>query len=169
MKSTNIAGLQITDFQCNQLNEKHINIDNIAKEPLTTIYKNSEVDDSSSYTVNIVAYIPHKIKNMEEKHLQSGFFLNSEKTIFLNYNGVLDVNTPIEKDNNNKALICRNFNIEFEYDKKNAKHFDAYQIKFDYKLTNTKQQSVEAVIVKLINEDPKTSRGTVVTVRNDDN
>lgn len=181
--SKTIAGLEISEPICIKVNEKH-NIPSIytSEEPLTTISKSSKCDHT--YTVNIMAHIPSELTSLKHLNLHSGFNLKvinakqlkeddfnakDDKMLFLNYNGIESINTSIKKNQNNNSVICRSFNLIYDCENIIHKNYDLYHIKFDYKLTTTNQQSVEAVIVKLINEDPETSRGTVVTVKNDDN
>ncbi len=181
--SQTIAGLEISEPICIKLNEKH-SIPSIytSEEPLTTISKSSKCDNT--YTVNIMAHIPCELTSLETLDLQSGFDLKTintkqlkeddfnakdDKMLFLNYNGIESINTSIKKNQNNNSVICRSFNLIYDCENIIHKNYDLYHIKFDYKLTTTNQQSVEAVIVKLINEDPRASRGTIVTVKDDDN
>ncbi|WP_346882194.1 hypothetical protein [uncultured Algibacter sp.] len=161
-----IAGLSLSTKFCHKINKEQIKSIYISEEPLTTIYKSQQ---EGAYTVNIVAYVPTSLKNLKDINLGSGIFLNEEKTLFLNYNGVSNVNTSVQKTNDSGVLLCREFNVEYDCDDQVLENYNLYHIQFDYKLLPKKFQSVEAIIVKLINEDPVTDRGTVTTVRDDDN
>lgn len=161
-----IAGLSATINFCNKLNNDPVKSIYISQEPLATIY-GSQKDDT--YTVNIIAHIPVNLNKLNETNVNSGLFLNKEKTLFLNYNGVCNIDTSVQKQDGSGVLLCRDFNIEYDSNEPVVDYYDIYQAQFDYKLADKNFQSVEAIIVKLINEDPETDRGTVTAVRTENN
>jgi hypothetical protein len=162
---TTIAGISITINFCRKINKEKIDLVYISQEPLATIYKGQQ---EGTYTVNIITHIPTLLKYLSGMNLGSGIFLNKEKDLFLNYNGVTNISTSIH-NNDSGIILCRDFNIEYDCKDQVIENYDMYHVQFNYKLLSEKIQSVEAIIVKLINEDPETSRGTVTTVRDDQN
>jgi len=159
-----IAGLSITLNFCHRINKEPIKSVFTSDEPLATIYKSQKKD---TYTVNIVAHIPVSTKNLTETNLGSGLFLDKNKTLFLNYNGVNNIDTSIFKSDQTGILLCRDFGIEYNSQDTIIEDYNLYHIQFDYNLFSESFQLVEAIIVRLINEDPETDRGTVTTVRKD--
>lgn len=160
-----IAGVSITLNFCKKINETPIPSDFRSKQPIVNIYKNTT--DQDIYVVNIVSYLPESLKALTDMDLNSGLILNKDATLFLSYTGVNIIKTSINKPDNG-ALLCREFNILYDFEDTYSENYNLYHIQFDYKLLSTNFQSVEAIIVHDINEDPETDRGTVTTVRTDD-
>jgi hypothetical protein len=176
-KQVIIAGLQLTKILCERVNDKSkpIPLSHISKEPATTIYK---TENEQVYRVNIMAHLPNNLSPLERhsetcNYIESGkrqvptagIILDNNDEIFLNYNGVSNVLTSVDKE----VILCRDFRIEFDCNDPIIEKFDLYSIQFEYKLLPKSFQSVEAVVVHLVNDDPETSRGTVVTLRDEDN
>ncbi|GAA4271037.1 hypothetical protein U6A24_03985 [Aquimarina gracilis] len=164
-----IAGISFTLNFCHKTNDTPIPSNFISKQPIANIYKSSISSDLKKYIVNIVAHLPENLQSLADLNLSSGLFLNEDKTIFFNYSGVSKVTTAVDKSDNG-VLLCREFNIEYdcEDEHEQIKNYNLYHIQFEYELLPKSFQSVEAIIVHDINEDPETDRGTVTTVRTDD-
>lgn len=166
MNNAIIAGVNITINFCKKVNGEPI--DNLyrSKEPSVSIYKS---ENEGAFTVNIMAFLPTKLKELPEETLNSGLILedtHKKPSLFLSYNGVVEVGTSVDKGGD--LLLCREFNVEYDSTEKMVEQYHLYHIQFEYKLASVKFQSVEAIIVKLVNEDPETDRGTVSTVRDSD-
>jgi len=159
--NTTIAGLSISTNFCHKINHKPLIHKDTSEEPLVSIYQGK---DDNTYHVSIITRIPVGLHTPNTIHVDSGLFLDKEKTLFLSYNGVKKVFTSVLK-NNDDPLLCRNFTIEYDYKPATIEFYDLYQIQFDYHFTNKDFQSVEAIIVKIKDEDPRTDRGTVTAVR----
>ncbi len=142
-----------------------ITLDYVSSEPIVNIYKGA---DPHPYIVNIMSYIPPNLNDIPEKDLNSGLFLSEDNTIFLSYTGVNMINTPITTTENLGKILCRVFNILYDCEDQTPSTYDLYHIQFEYSLLAKNFQSVEGIIVHDINLDPETDRGTVTTVRIDD-
>ncbi|GGX30304.1 hypothetical protein [Aquimarina muelleri] len=162
---TTIAGIHLTLNFCKKINEIPISLKYISNEPVVNIYKSI---NRKSYVVNIMSYIPLNPKSLSEIPLESGLYLDEEKKLFLSYTGVNNIDTAITNSKNNGTLLCRVFNIVYDHDNTVHDHYNLYHIQFEYKLLAEKFQSVEGIIIHDINLDPETDRGTVTTVRVDD-
>lgn len=164
MKSTTtIAGLSIALKFCKKVNDEPIHSIFASPEPLVTIYDNQNVN---AYTVNIAVHVPENLEPLNDANLAGGLFLTENKDLYLSYNGVRNVDTSVFKFEDG-ILLCRDFAVEYDSKEQLVENYDLYYIQFDYKLLPLHFQSVEAIIVKLVNEDPETDRGTVTTVRKD--
>ena len=165
MKSTTtIAGLSIAIKFCHKINNEPIKSVYTSEEPLVTIYDNQ---NSNTYTVNLAVHIPEDLEPMDELDLSGGLFLDENKELFLSYNGVRNVDTSVYKSQDAGTLLCRDFAVEYDSKEQIVENYNLYFVQFDYKLLPINFQSVEAIIVKLVDEDPETDRGTVTTVRKD--
>lgn len=171
-KQTTIAGLTISLNFCKKINVSPICVEEVSKgSPLANIYKDEKCSCSktSSYTVNILIHVPVDIESMDSLDLTSGLFIK-DKLLYLSYNGVNDIKTSINNDDNGK-VVCRVFGVDYYYDSKTkgaATDFDLYHVQFNYSFKNSNTQAVEAILVQGVNEDPETDRGTVTTPRDDD-
>ncbi|GAA3630653.1 hypothetical protein [Flavivirga jejuensis] len=163
---TTLAGISITLNFSNKLNDTPIKSVYTSSEPLVSIYK---TQTEGAYTVNIIARVPLSVISLQNSctPLSSGLFLNNEKTLFLNYNGVSNISTSVNKPN--EILLCRTFSVVYDSETKVNEDYDLYHIQFNYSFLSKNFQSAEAIIVKLNNTDPETDRGTVTTVRSDEN
>ena len=147
-KQVIIAGLQLTKILCERVNDKSkpIPLSHISKEPATTIYK---TENEQVYRVNIMAHLPNNLSPIERhsetcnyivsgKHQvpTAGIILDNNDEIFLNYNGVSNVLTSVDKE----VILCRDFRIEFDCNDPIVEEFDLYSIQFEYKLEPTMQR-----------------------------
>lgn len=154
-----LAGLDFVINFCNKINDKPIPLAEVPQQSLANIYPNPKGE--RHYIVNIISFLPLNLDVL--KNPSSGIFLNTEKTIFFNYNGVTDVKTDIDTENG--LVISRDFNIVYDSTETNPSEFDMYHIQLDYKIVSSSTQLVEAIVVHDKNLDPETDRGTVTTVK----
>jgi hypothetical protein len=166
-KAITIAGLEFELKFCKKINEKPLEDWEISRIPLANIYSSRDRD---TYTVNILSHIPVDFNTIKEHNQLHIDLLPKEKNkLFFSYNGVSVVKTSIYKLNEGDAILCRNFSIDYDSSKEEPIKYDLYHIKLHYRIVKNDGQSVEAIIVHDKNFDPETSRGTVTTVRDDDN
>jgi hypothetical protein len=152
-----LAGLDFVINFCNKINAQPIPLAEVPQQSLANIYANPQGE--RHYIVNIISFLPLKLDLLE--NTSSGLFLNEEKTIFFNYNGVTDVKTSIHTENG--LVVSRDFNIVYDSTDPIPSEFDMYHIQIDYKIASLRTQSVEAIIVHDKNLDPETDRGTVTS------
>lgn len=159
-----VAGLEFELKFCNKINDKPIEKWETSEIPAANIY-NSE--SSETYTVNILTYIPIDFKTIEG-YTQPHIDLLPEETnkLFFIYDGVSTVKTSINKSDENNIVLCRKFMIDYDSSNDEDTKFNLYHIKLHYRILNTNNQSVEAIIIHDKNLDPETSRGTVITTEN---
>ena len=160
-----IGGIDLTMRFCRKINQDSVPVNYISSEPIINMY---ESDSRKSFVVNIVSCLPAKLKSLSKMVLHSGLFLDDDKNIFLGYAGVNNIKTAISTHENSGSTSCRVFNIIYDNKSLMNDYYDLYHIQFEYKLRAKNFQAVEAVIVYDINTDPETDRGTVTTVRVDD-
>lgn len=157
-----IAGIFIDISFCNKVNAQPINLKNTSKEPLVNIY---EIDNKGIYTVNILSHVPQNLNQINDIDVESGLFLNEDKTLVLNYGGISSIETSVTNDSTNGKLPSRSFDIDYNCPDKDYQNFDLYHIQFNYRMTSANAQSAEAIIIHDVNLDPETDRGTVATIR----
>ncbi|NQX85753.1 MAG: hypothetical protein HRT67_07585 [Flavobacteriaceae bacterium] len=134
--------------------------------PLLTIYRNKS--KSNTYTIDIATFIKQDLDDVKEP--KSGFETLIENKILLTFNKdnpLVDVkpNNPI-RDKFISIPNCIKFTVEY-YSK--ASDFDFYYFQIDLTLEEKTFNKLEGVVIYNQNDDPETSRGTVTTVRDDDN
>ncbi|WP_438422341.1 hypothetical protein [Aquimarina macrocephali] len=152
-----LAGLDFVINFCNKINTQPIPLAEIPQQSLANIYANPKGE--RHYIVNIISFLPLKLDPV--KNASSGLFLNEEKTIFFNYNGVTDIKTSIHTESG--LVVSRDFNIVYDSTDPIPSEFNMYHIQIDYKIASLRTQSVEAIVVHDKNLDPETDRGTVTT------
>ena len=160
-----IAGLEFEIKFCKKVNEKPLQNWEISRIPLANIYNSSKSD---TYTVNIFAYIPTDFTVTKEPN-QSLIDLmpEEENKLFFSYNGVCAVKTSMSSIEESKLTLCRNFSIEYDASGAEPIEYNLYHIQLYYRIVVNHAQRVAAIIVHDKNFDPVTSRGTVTTVRTD--
>ncbi|WP_369048240.1 hypothetical protein [Tenacibaculum sp. UWU-22] len=86
-------------------------------------------------------------------------------SVYLKYNGLIGIPTWINSNRGNQRVYCRDFEVLFKAEN-NIEDFNLVRISFDYSLKNPDYNvEAEAILVRNENIDPRTSRGTVTTVR----
>lgn len=90
-----VAGLVISISFCHKINKGKMKPDYISEGPIVTIYKNQ---NTHTYIINIIVYIPTSLKDFNNINLNSDLTLNKEKYL-LNYNGVSNIDASIHKPN----------------------------------------------------------------------
>lgn len=160
---TTIAGLSIEVQFCKKITKQPVASEYISKEPLVNIYASNK---KGEYTVNILSHVPQKLNQIAQEKAKSGLFLNDDKTLLLNYSGVNTIATSVSKEDG--MLLCRDFNFDYDCPDSAYENYDLYHTQFVYSLQTKNAQSVEAIIVHDVNLDPDEDRGTVSTVRTDD-
>lgn len=162
-----IAGLEFNLKFCKKINEKPIELWEVSRIPLANVYNSR---NSATYTINIFAHIPADFRTKEVNNQPYLDLLPKEDNkLFFSYNGVSVVKTSINKQNQDNAILCRNFSIDYDSSKAQPVKYNLYHVKLQYRILTNDGQSVEAIIVHDKNFDPETSRGTVTTVRDDKN
>jgi len=112
------------------------------------------------YTVTVLAYLPSgkTFKKVDETK-KNGVSLK-EEIIYLNYYGATVV-TTVDRNGNRDLSLCRDFRIEYNCEE-GADEFDVYYLQFNYAL-DAGALSVDSILVREVNDDPETDRGTVTT------
>ncbi|QMU65261.1 MAG: hypothetical protein GKR88_13810 [Flavobacteriaceae bacterium] len=179
---TQIGGIIINSTSVEILKEK-IPVAEIISEP---VYNIIEGGTYNQYWVNIFTNIPNHELLIETSNLDSSVLLNygnfeseyntdnkesktkkrSEMAIlYLKYNGLVAISTWINSDRDNKRVHCRSFEVLFNA-KRNIQDFNLVRTSFNYSVKNPNNSvNAEAILVRNENIDPRTSRGTVTTVR----
>jgi len=128
--------------------------------PLVSMSDLKEQGSQSYYTVTILAYLPSgKVFNDVNEGKMNGVSLLGNK-IYLNYYGVT-VATSLDRNENRELSQCRDFRIEYNCEE-GAKEFDVFYLQFNYSLDRG-TLSADAVLVREVNDDPDTDRGTRTT------
>ncbi len=153
--SVTVEGLKLTLRNFNKL-DKWVQSDQVPTGPLVNI-SDIEGTTDTPYTVTVLAYLPDNKLNKVEN--TSGLSLQSD-LIYLNYYGGVVVKTT-NKGGEEVDLLCRDFRVEYNCKEKSPK-FNLYYIQFEYQLLPG-TPSVDAIIVRDDDEDPRTDRGTVTT------
>ncbi|UOB18327.1 hypothetical protein [Abyssalbus ytuae] len=167
MNTITSASVSITEVFCKKMSE-NIPSRFVSALPMVSIHR---IEKSlNTYRVNITTYLPSNITPLtdswvKELNLNSGLFLD-EKKIYLSYKGVRKIDTLITKAQSEQSIFCRRFDVEYYTTEKVDDH-SLYHIQFNYKLPPNSQLA-DAIIVINTNEDPETDRGTVTSVRTDD-
>lgn len=156
--SKTINGLTISVNFCNKINCTPIPANEVSKgTPLANIYK--QENTTNSYVVNIVSHVPTNIEPDTPKFPENAISLDNDTgCLYLSYNGLQEVNTPMNQGNVN----CRVFWFEFNATE-NAQEFNLYHTQFVYSIDSSIAGSAEAILVQERNDDPRTDRGTVTT------
>ncbi len=165
-----IAGLNLLVKQVSKINDpaKAVLVAEAVKVPLVNL---SEVEDNhgnKSFDMQMVAYIPNILTPPDPP--PSAFPIpiptNGENpdihSIFFKYNGVFRIKTLINTLAGDHTVLCRDFEIVYDASE-NPTGYDAYMFTINYKLLFKDMLTAEAVIVRDVNLDPETSRGTVTT------
>lgn len=127
--------------------------DGVSQEPLVNIY--AVEGKINTYTVNIVTYIGAERNKLTAEQQENSVKINNQ--VALRYNQtVAEVNTEIKPD-----VTCRDFQIIFD-GPENQTEFNKVHIQFEYSYPEN-IESVEAIIVRDKDLDPRTDRGTVTT------
>jgi len=129
----------------------------IATGPL--VHMSTPEEGDNEYTVTVLAYVPSgKILNPIPQANRTGLPLKGNK-VYLNYVGIIDVESFDNADGSSTQKVCRDFLVEFNCDE-DAASYDLHYIQFTYSV-NEGTDSVDAILVRDLNDDPRTSRGTV--------
>ncbi|WP_152286595.1 hypothetical protein [Flavicella marina] len=149
---------KIGDLEFSLLNKKVGNKDlsqgdGVSKEPLVNIY--AVEGKINTYIVNILTYIGAQRNKLTAQQLENSLPIN--KQVALRYNPpIAEINTEIKQ-----GVTCRDFQIIFD-GPENQTEFNKVHIQFEYSLIEG-TQSVEAIIVRDNDLDPRVSRGTITT------
>ncbi len=127
---------------------------NVVPEPLANV-----IEMGDKYHVNIFAYLPDNLIDLE--HVESAAKVSNK--IWLQYNGLANIPTPIPNQPSG-TVLCRTFEVVFESQEEATKYPNLYRISFNYSV-RAHSVNAEAIFVLSENLDPKTSRGTITTVR----
>ena len=134
----------------------------IATGPL--VHMSTPEEGDNEYTVTVLAYVPSgKTLNPIPQANRTGLSLNGNK-LYLNYVGPINVESFDKADGSFTQKVCRDFLVEFNCDE-DAVSFDLHYIQFTYSV-NEGTNSVDAILVRDLNDDPRTSRGTIANPSN---
>ena len=140
--------------------------------PLVNMYLATTGDYKGKYIVTVLAYLPSKptkqFNNVKVSPNTEGISLDLEgleKKVYLTYNGVKVITTR-DRNDNRQLVDCRDFAFEYNC-AEDATEFNLCHFQFTYSL-DSGTDSVDSILVRDINDDPRFSRGTVVTVSDDD-
>ncbi|CAL2086065.1 hypothetical protein [Tenacibaculum sp. 190524A05c] len=163
-----INGINIQVSFCNQINCQPIPLDQISKgAPLANVYAKEGV--ANTYTVNIVSHVPTQLNIDTPPDPNVVVSLdNNAGYLYLAYNGIQAVNTPINQGNVNCRVFWFEYNSSVDLDNPPADtQFNLYHTQFDYTIEQA-GGNAEAIFVQERNDDPETDRGTVTTPAKDD-
>jgi len=160
-----IGGIRLSVKFATRLNKKDKTLppSEISKSPLVNVSV-VESDKGKTFDLKIVAFIPAMLSYVDTKP-DSTIEMplnNNGNSIFLQYNGIFRLQTPIQTNQEDKALLCREFELLYEASDMNT-GYDVYMFVVNYELVFDNMQKAEAVIIRDRNIDPETSRGTVTT------
>ena len=161
-----INGINIQVSFCNKINCQPLPLDQISKgAPLANVYPKEGV--ANTYTVNIVSHVPTQlnIDTPPDPNLVVSLD-NNAGYLYLAYNGIQAVNTPINQGNVNCRVFWFEYNSPVDLDNPPADtQYNLYHTQFDYTIEQA-GGNAEAICVHERNDDPETDRGTVTTPAN---
>lgn len=152
------APTKIGDLEFNLLykkvGSKDLNEGNgISKEPLVNIYPVE--GKTNTYMVNILTYIGAVRNKLTAEQQENSVKINNQ--VALRYNPpIAEINTEIKND-----VTCRDFQIIFD-GPENQTEFNKVHIQFEYSYPEN-IESVEAILIRTNDLDPRIDRGTVTT------
>jgi hypothetical protein len=163
-----LNGLSI-DLKVNKIIRKNklFKINKISKEPLISIYKKTIGDAKppvyetpTTFVVNIFCYLPKTLNVLDESDVPNKITLISNY-VYLQYNGPINKATEIITKLPNQEITCRNLEIVYNAPE-NQPTFKLFQVQFEYQVLDG-TPSVEAIIVRDNDVDPKIDRGTITS------
>lgn len=157
----NVNGVTLTlkDFRKFDTN---ISVDNVPTGPLVNMSRDESGNSTTPNTVTVLAYLPDNTLNPVDN--TNGLQLQGNE-IYLNYYGVTPTQI-LNKDGGYDTVSCRDFRVEFNCDEV-ASQYDLYYVQFAYQLDEG-TPSVDMILVRSENDDPRTDRGTVTGPISDD-
>ncbi|AUP78596.1 hypothetical protein [Flavivirga eckloniae] len=150
-----IGGIEINSISFEQL-KLDVDTLNAISEPTASVIEKS----NNEFNVNIFTHLPATLKVIQS--MNSAFKVN--ENIWVRYDGLLNISTPITS--HPPGIPCRSFEVVYEAQEPNPSVFILYKISFDYSITTPESGvEAEAIFVRNNDLDPRTSRGTVTTIR----
>ncbi len=159
-----IGGISLSVKLAKKLNKsgETIPLQEISESPLVHVSV-VESEGNETFDVTIIAFIPAMLSFIEEPESAIEMPLDHNRnSIFLQYNGIFRLQTPIQTNQEDNALLCREFELLYKTSDNNI-YYDAYMFVINYGLMYKNMQKAEAIVVMDKNLDPETSRGTVTT------
>lgn len=164
-KIVEIAGI---NFTCifHKKYEQELLTDSEIKTISAPMIKIEDTLLENTYRVTIGAYLP---KELDELVKLESCFPILENFVCIKYNGIGMINTSISTTNTNESVLCRNFDLIYKNTEPvGSGKYNLNVIVFEYTFISPSALNAEAIMVRDVNIDPVTSRGTVCTPANPD-